>query len=167
MKRVGDLEINEDLHFQRTEWTVERFGWAAIILVVVLAALGLFGHGPISWTTASADDGSIDVSYERFGRRGGSFELVVDSPATVATNGVWELDVSRTYFAAFTVESVTPQPDSVEAVDDAIRYTFLQGSPDAALEATFALLPKSLWRRSGDISLVGGEPVHLSHFFFP
>lgn len=167
MKRVGDLEINEDLDFQRTEWTVERFGWAAILLVVILAGVGLFGHGPISWTTASAADESIDVAYERFGRRGGVFELVIDAPATAAENSMWQIDFARAYLASFTVEAITPEPDSVEAVGGALRYTFVQGTPDAALQVTFTMLPKSLWRQSGTISLVGGEPVDLSHFFFP
>ena len=44
--RHGDLEIDEDLPFQRREWFAERVAWAVMALLIAAALLGLFGTGP-------------------------------------------------------------------------------------------------------------------------
>jgi hypothetical protein len=46
VQRHGDLEIQEDLPFQRREWLVERVAWGVMALLIVAALLGLFGTGP-------------------------------------------------------------------------------------------------------------------------
>lgn len=167
MQEIGDLQINEDIAFQEKEWTAQRVGWAAMILIVLLAAAGLFGHGPISWTSAATDDGDLEVSFERFGRRGGSQAVTITAAASAATSSSWEIDVSRDYTGAVQINSVTPQPDSVETIQGALRYTFPQAEPGADLEVTLSITPDTLWGASGDIRLAGGEPVTVRQFFFP
>jgi hypothetical protein len=43
LKRVSDLEVNEELEFQRRDWMAQRVGWTVMALVVVVALLGLLG----------------------------------------------------------------------------------------------------------------------------
>lgn len=167
MKRVGDLEIEEDVGFQEREWKVERVGWAALVLVVLLAAAGLFGHGPVSWTSASTDDGSLEVEFERFGRRGGSQDLVIRADAAAATDNTWQIDVSLAYSTSMDVDAITPEPESVEAVDGAIRYTFARSTEGVDLEVTFSVTPDGMWNVAGDIALADGPSVRVSHFLFP
>lgn len=167
MGRVGDLEIDQDLEFQEREWRVERVGWALLAGVVVLAAFGVFGHGPVSWTKVSSGDGSLEVSFERFGRRGGSQALVVSAPASEARRGVWDVEISRSYVDAMDIDAVTPEAEAVEAVDGAVRYSFSQGSPDADLDARLSLTPRAMGPRRGEVRVSGGEPVGVHHFLFP
>jgi hypothetical protein len=47
-ERVGDLEVNQDLDFQRHVWWFQRIGLVGMALVVVAALLGLFGGGDSS-----------------------------------------------------------------------------------------------------------------------
>lgn len=167
MERVGDLQIDEDIGFQEREWTAQRFGWAALFVVVALAVLGFFGNGPISWTSATSSDGTLEADFERYGRRGGTQSLTVRADASAASNGEWQLDISSEYLGAVRVETITPQPDSVEAVPGASRYTFLQATDGADLRVEFALRPDTLWDASGDLQLVGAGAVTVRHFFFP
>jgi len=51
-ERAGDLEIDEDLSFQRREWRVQRGGWVVMAVLILLALLGLTGRGPIRQPTA-------------------------------------------------------------------------------------------------------------------
>lgn len=125
-----------------------------------------YGNGPISWTTASADDGSLDVTFERFGRRGGSQSLAVTAPATAADGGVWEIELSQGFLDSMKIDAITPQPKSVEAVDGGIRYTFSQAG-GADLEAELSLTPQKLWSRDAEIRIAEKEPVHLNQFLFP
>lgn len=49
---------------QRTagvEWRLQQMGWVVMGLIVVLALLGVFGTGPLSWSRATAPDGSIEI----------------------------------------------------------------------------------------------------------
>lgn len=167
MDRVEDLQLNQDLGFQEREWKWERFGWAVLFIVVALAVAGLFGNGPISWTTASTDDDSLEVAFERFGRRGGSQELTVKATAATVKAGVWEIEVSQEFLATMQINAIAPQPKSVEAVPDGVRYTFAQASDGADLEVQFALTPQKLWSRDGEFRLVGGEWIGVSQFLFP
>lgn len=167
MERIGDLELNEDISFQEREWTAERIGWVALFVLLALAVLGLFGNGPISWTSATSDSGALEVSFERFGRRGGTQSVTLRAEASAASEGAWEIDISSDYLGAVRVDAMTPQPDSVAAVPGGSRYTFLQASDGADLEVEFSLTPTSLWGASGDIGLVEGDPVTVRHFFFP
>jgi hypothetical protein len=167
VERVGDLEIDEDVAFQAREWKVERIAWVGLGLVILLALAGLFGHGPISWTSASTDDGSLEVAFERFGRRGGSQDLVITAAASAADGGQWEIDMSLAYSETMDIDSITPQPESVEAVDGAVRYTFIQPEPGVDLEATFSVTPDGMWNTSGDIGFADGPSVRVSHFLFP
>jgi hypothetical protein len=43
LKRIGDVEINQDLDFQRRCWTVQRIGWIVMAVLVLSALLGVFG----------------------------------------------------------------------------------------------------------------------------
>ena len=68
MKRVGDLEINEDLRFQRRMWAVQRVGWivtALVVLAALAALLGLLGPGLLS-TSAKAGSGGASLSVEEY-----------------------------------------------------------------------------------------------------
>ena len=167
MQRIGDLEIDEDIEFQEREWAWERVGRMLLVLLIVLSLIGLFGHGPISWTTATADDGTLEVSFERFGRRGGSGELGVRAPASAAEDGTWAIDLSHDYVGAVRIDTISPQPDSIEAVEGGLRYSFTQAEPGADLEASFSLTPDTLWSASGTARVAGGDPVTIKHFFFP
>ena len=54
---LGDLEVGQDLDFQRREWAVQRVGWGAMALVILAALLGLFGSsGPLSRAATNAAD---------------------------------------------------------------------------------------------------------------
>lgn len=167
MARIGDLELNEDISFQEREWTAERLGWAALFVLLALAVAGLFGNGPISWTSATSDSGALEVSFERFGRRGGAQTLTVRADASAASGGAWEIDISSDYLGAVRVDAITPGPDSVAAVPGGSRYTFLQAGEDADLEVELSLTPTTLWGASGDVALADGDPVTVRHFFFP
>ena len=65
--RSGDLEIAQDMTFQRRSWAVQRVGWGVVAVTIGAALLGLLGSGPLSRSTAVAP-GAFAVEYERFVR---------------------------------------------------------------------------------------------------
>lgn len=167
MERVGELEINQDVTYQEREWRTERLGWALLILLILVAVAGLFGNGPLSWTTVTTPDEALEVSYERFGRRGGSQDLTLRATSRSAENGEWHIEISSSYLASLEVSSITPEPESVEMVEGAARYNFSQATADADLEVIFAVMPRHVWSQRGELRLGDGEPVTVTQFFFP
>ena len=66
MRRVGDLEVSQDLDHEKKFWLVQRIGWALLFLLWLAGVAGLFGSGPLSGSTASAPD--LRLEYDRFVR---------------------------------------------------------------------------------------------------
>ncbi len=71
-KREADLEMRQDLEFQRRMWVVQRVGWVMMALAALAALLGLFGGaGASSGATAGSREAPLSIEeYERFLRVG-------------------------------------------------------------------------------------------------
>jgi hypothetical protein len=166
LKRIGDLEIDQDLDFQRGEWRVQRVLWVAGAILLVLALLGLFGTGPISSTTAESADGSVTVDYHRFVRHDGRASLAFQVSNEQATNGEIELWISQDYINNVQVEDISPQPQEVRSAGDRAIYVFAIDEPGDPLNATFSLRPHHMGRLSGEAGS-GDTTVRVDQISYP
>jgi hypothetical protein len=158
MQRLGDLEIDQDLTFQRREWIGERVGWAVLVLIVLAASLGLFGSGPVSRATAEAP-GRLRVEYARFARSQTSETLTVHLESAATAAGEVRVALDREYLERSRVESVVPQPLRVEGRADRLVYVFRAARPGEPLAIAFLLHPERLGVSRGRVSL---EPVRAA-----
>jgi hypothetical protein len=132
--RVGDLEIEQDLEHQETAWRVRQCGWAGLFLLWLAALAGLFGSGPLSWSTASGP--GLRLEYERFARAVAPQELTLHLGPGVTAHPKVRLWIDREYLDNQQIESVVPEPESVEA--GAGRMVFVlsmaeQGKPTSVV----------------------------------
>ena len=75
-KQPRTLDIDEDIHFQRKEWTFQRIGVAMLFLIVLAALLGLTGMGgPASHAEAGERDGPLFVEIRKLVARLGQDPL--------------------------------------------------------------------------------------------
>ena len=93
--RVGDLELDQDLGFQRREWSLQRIGWWALTGFVVVASLGLFGGGPLSRGRVGDPGAAVWIEYERFVRVGARARLYVHFDSAPTADDVREVRVNR------------------------------------------------------------------------
>ena len=121
-KKARELEIDQDLAFQRREWTIQRAGWWLMLAFVVAAATGLFGGGFLSQATAGEPDGPLWVEYERFDRQGrvSRTQIHVRPPAGPG----FQLRLNRDYFDAIRVERLTPEPETLEVGPSEVVFHF-------------------------------------------
>lgn len=161
----GDLQIDDGDYSPRL-FRGQQAGRAFLVLLVLASALGVSGHGPLSWTTASGSNGQLEVRYEHFGRRGGSQDVTVRAPAGAATDGVWQVVFDGDLPDNFQIDAVTPEPSAVTADATGVRFTFEQGAEDADLDATFSVTPRGMWREEGHISL-RSDRVAIWQFIYP
>lgn len=161
--RVGSLEIDQDLRYQRLEWRIERVGWMLGGLLLLAALAGLFGSGPLSW--ASAGGGTpLQVSYERFLRYGAPNRLTV--LAESGPGGVLHIDVSSAYLSRMRVNQVFPEPSRVASSPAWTRFEF-EAAPRGRSEIVLDLEPARRGRAEATLRLDGQAPVHVRQFVYP
>jgi hypothetical protein len=163
--RVGSLEIEQDLAYQRWEWVFERVAWVALALAVLAALLGLLGGGgPLSSATAETPDGSLTLRHERYPRNHAA--TVLKLAANPSREGELRLWFDRDYLDAFEVQTVTPPPDRVELGRDRVVFVFRSGG-DGPVRVTLHLEPQRLGRVAGRLGVDGGEALSFSQFVYP
>jgi hypothetical protein len=162
-----DLEIDQDLDFQRRTWTAERVRWIVMALLLVAGFLGLFGKGPLSEAMVIDPDGALWLSYEHFGRQETGTDLHIHISPEAFDKGEARVWLNRAYLENFKVEQVTPPPLRVEAGADRLTYVFVPVEPDRAARITVRLQPLSMGSCEGEAGVPGRKPVSFRQCFYP
>jgi hypothetical protein len=158
----AEEDFESERIFHEREWRMQRIGWICIAVFLALAIAGLFGGGPLSHARVAGAAGSIE--YERFIRSGTSTELVV-TPARAAPGGVHRVEISSEFLAAFSVESVTPEPGQVRMTGQRLVYEFAAAASGASI--SFHIRPQRLWRHRAEVRIDGGEPLAIAQLTYP
>ncbi len=166
-QRVGDLEVAQDLTFQRRSWTVQRIGWVAMALVLLAALAGLTGSGPLSQATAGAAGDPLRVAYPRFARHRAPTTLEVHLAPGAGQGGTVRVWVNAAYLRGATVEAVYPEPERVEAGPGRVTYVFALEQPGQPTTIAFQLLHDAKWRQRVAVGLGDREPVRFRQFIYP
>lgn len=165
--RAGDLDIGQDLQFSKRLWTVQRTAWLVALLVLIAAAVGLFGHGPISNAEASSESGDLYVEYERFARHQGRTKLdILIDPADKQAQEV-RVWVNREYFDAAKTQTIIPEPDVFEAASDRVTMVFRRAPNTGPIRVTVELEMEKMGPVTAQIGVAGGSDVSLWQFLYP
>lgn len=159
--------IREDMAFQRATWRMERIGWV-LLAVLVLAALAGAAGGPLVAATARGE--GVEVDHHRVERHGAANRLVIRA---AQAGPDLTLRIDRAFLDAFTLDVVTPSPQSTSAHAEGIDMTFAAstaaGPAATAGPATIHvdILPRALGPVTSRIGLAGRQPAALSQFILP
>jgi len=164
-KQVDDLQIDDDMDFQRKEWRVERIGWVAMALLALAGLLGLFGDGPLA--KAKAVNGPLQVEYHRFERLLSPTQMVVQVDPEAVQNEEVRLVMGRNLMEALKVSAIAPQPERMELTPDSLVYIFKVSEASAPVRVTFDMETAKAGSHSGDIALENGASVNISQFIYP
>lgn len=166
-QRGSDLEISQDLTFQRRSWAVQRCGWVLLALFILAALLGLFGPGPLSRAMAGQQDGPLWAEYHRFWRLQSPMSLRLHFGPDATRHGQVRVWLSRSYLEAMSVQHVTPQPQRVEAGPERLTYVFTLSTPARPTAVTFHLEAEAPGSVPGQAGLENGPVVSFRHFIYP
>jgi hypothetical protein len=150
----------QDMPFQRRQWVFERVSWVVMGTVILLAALGFAGPGPLSHRSVATPDGSLRIEYHRFIRYQTPYEVTFCLRQTASDTSV---SIARDYLRDLEVQFVNPQPAIVSGDGQWITYTF-RGS-DVQAVFTFESQrfgPSTLRLKAGD-----QQSLELNQFVFP
>jgi hypothetical protein len=167
MSRIGDLELDQDLEFERRSWTIERIGWVVMAIVGLAALIGVLGPGPLSETTAGEPDGPLWLEYSRLGRFSAPLTLRVHLGPSAGQQRLARIWLSREYLEGVQVERVTPHAAEVEAGPEQLTYVFPVRDPSRETAVTFSLKAQQIGRQRGCVGLAHGPPLCFRQFIYP
>lgn len=164
--KSGELDINQDLEFQRREWFAQRIGWWALAAFVAAATLGIFGKGPLSSAQTAEAGAPLWVEYERFLRVGAPSRIAVHGSPPAPGAG-FQVHLPRQYFEAFRIDQVTPPPLAIAIGDDDVH---LQFGPATDRAKTFTIIldlePLRVGRYPAAFRVDGVAPVSFVQFAY-
>jgi len=166
-KRVGDLEIDQDLPHERLEWRIERVGWIVMALMLLAALVGLLGPGPLSSTTAGEKGSTLWVEYNRFERYQAPAMLRVHLGPGAARDGKARLWLNREYVENIELHHIDPEPESVEVGHDRLIYTFNLPDSTQPTAVTYYLEANKYGRMPLRVGLDAGLQLNFSQFYYP
>jgi hypothetical protein len=114
--------VHEDMHFQKISWTLQRVGWVAIALIVVLALTGIFSHGYFSNAVARQDGFPLTVNHERFQRMTTLHRFDISLP--FGNDDEIRLTFNKTFSDLYEIDSIQPPPLRSNASDGGLILTF-------------------------------------------
>ena len=164
-RRVGLIEVDQDLDHVRSLWRVQRVGWVGMLLILLGAALGLFGHGPLADGQVQAE--SLTVDYDRFARHGATSSLDAQIEPQALRADTLTLWLTRSYLERAELESVVPEPERVADRGDVVVFTFLTADRSRPMRVTFNLRPDEYGSEHARAGIDGGESVSFRQFIYP
>jgi hypothetical protein len=164
---VGSLEIVEDLEFQRRSWIVQRIAWAVMAAVVLAAAAGLFGSGPLSDAQANSADGSVRIDYARFARYQAPARLKIQTSGGRARDGVVRISLNREYLDGITIKQVSPLPDHTETAPGGVVFVVREAEPGAAVTVHIDYEPARVGRLQGYLAAGDAPGLRFGQFVYP
>ena len=163
--RVGLIEVDQDLGHARSLWRVQRAGGVIMLLIVLGAILGLFGHGPLANGQVRTD--GLTVDYDRFARHGATSSLRAEAAPRLLRGDTLKLWLTRKYLDGLEIESVIPEPERVETRGDLVLFTFMTADRSAPTRITFNMRPDEYWSERARAGIDGGGSVSFRQFIYP
>jgi len=166
LPQIGDIQIHEDLPFLRREWRVQRIGWIALGIIVVLALLGVFGRGPVAKDLAG-DPNTFGVEFDRVIRHGSDAEVTIRVGPGLQSQPVLRIFISRAYLDSFDIYDIVPAPVASGVSGELIFYDFVRENVRTPARFSLHVRPTGYWHHTARVGLVGATSVAFSQLILP
>jgi hypothetical protein len=160
-KRVGAIEVDQDLDFQRGEWRFQTIGRIALAAMALLGLLGAFGQGPLAHGRRTSPTGDFTVDYDRIARHRANSNITVTLPAQSGTVAIW---IGNEYLRSVDLKQVVPQPNSTRSSNGRVEFVF-DVLPAARIE--FSAEPSRVLALPLHLGIVGGGTLRLTQIVLP
>jgi hypothetical protein len=166
-RRIGSIEIDQDIAFQERSWRVQRAAWSAMVLIIAAALLGAFGHGPLS-SARAGDENLLRIEYERFVRLESPEKITFTVGRSASRpDSTVELWVDRQWLSEHEVRSIVPDPYETRLTTDRVVYQFRVDSAAFPSRIEFNLDTRGVGALRGSAGISGSAPVKFSQFAYP
>lgn len=164
-RQSKELQVNEDLDFQRRDWLAQRVGWGVLTLLLLAALSGLTGSGPLSGVTRS-DGQHFTLEYDRFVRHGARTIVTFRAAPEAIIDGRVRIVIDRLFFVANDVQRLVPEPTATRGRGDALEFVY-EVAPGDGLTARWTVEPEKIGSHTTPVRLSDGPAVEISQFTYP
>jgi hypothetical protein len=165
---MGELQIDQDIAFQRRSWTAQRVAWVVMTLVALAALLGLFGPGLLGAAEAGDRNGPLWIEYDRFGRlQAEATSVKFHLGPGSSPGGTTRISIARPYLERFEITHTAPEPESTEVFSDRYVYVFRNPDPTQSGLVTFYLEPERAGPCRASVGIEGGPSLEIRQFVYP
>ncbi|WP_207477876.1 hypothetical protein [Arenibaculum pallidiluteum] len=161
------LEIDEDMRFQRRDWTFERISWSLLALLVLAALLGAFSRGPLSKAVASDPDGILRITYDRFLRDDAASSIEIELARGATAGDQVELLLRGPMLRDLQLRNLSPEPLESRLAEDGWALRFPVRDRQAPSLIRMELRPETVGWLDGEIAAEGRQPVPIRAFVYP
>jgi len=121
--------IKESYRLLTFEYAFRQVGFIVLLGIIVAALAGLFSSGAVSDVEKTNEAKSLNLSYERFGRRQTESRMTLTFPVT--SEGKYILSLTSESSDVYEPGSVWPQPDSMYSRGNTLYFVYnhLEKSP--------------------------------------
>jgi hypothetical protein len=166
VSKVNDeVEVGENLDFQRKWWRFENYVWVIFSLIILLDFCGVFGRGPFAKAQRRAPDGTIDVKYERIERTESPSIMTISFGQSAIVDGKIKLYISESLVQGLGTQRIIPAPLTSDVGKGGLTYTFLASKPPASVD--LALEPSGPGLYEFTLGVVGADALHAKVFVVP
>ncbi len=168
IERVGDIQVSQDLVFQRRMWVAQRVGWIGMLVVGILALVGYVGHGPLTGGMVGSAATGLEIDYARFARHRADTQLVFTVHPRAIENEQATISINAEYLEGVQVVGTLPQePDTVSVGPHWVTYTFQVGDATQPVRIVFDIEPVKNGLRTLEARVGAGEPLRVRQFIYP
>lgn len=153
-----------DPSFERREIIFERTGWLIMGMILVAAALGLFGNGLLSQTVLEKDQ--FRMVYDRFLHFGDLTSLTIEIPPHRSDAGVIAVAFSNSYLHNFRIEKIVPDPESTAHGEETL-FWFTATNTGEPVTVQIRLEPQKVGSMEGKIFVNGEMGYTFQQFVYP
>src|SRR5687767_2773213 len=166
-RTTRELLSVEHLAENRREYWVERCAWAAMLFILLAAALGGLGPGPLSQREAESPDGALRLKYSSMERYQAPSELRVTWIGKSPPTGPVKLAFSRPLVDRTELVHLTPPPASVETREGAVVLTYDAAALAGGRPIVYRFHHEHFGPIAFEVSLVGEQGVRARQFVWP
>jgi hypothetical protein len=167
IKRIGELDIEQDMDLQRRDWKFQHAGRFVMLLLVIAALLGAFGRGWLAKAEVGGSGEPLRMEYDRIARHRAYSSLKLSLAPHVAPDGRARLWLKRDYLEGVSIEDISPEPENVEVDRDGLIYEFVVADPAQPSHVVFHIKPDEIGLRSGAVGLAGQKHYGFTQFVLP
>ena len=167
LKRIGDLDIAQDLEHERRKYTAERVGWTIAVLVLLGSLLGLFGEGILSHGRLGEPGSRLKIDYRKFARRQSDSELTLTFNVTTAGQKSVRFWLGERFLQAVSIQSIEPQPQSNVAAGNRLIYAIAILPVPGTSTVRISFRPDRIGFVPTDVGLESGPEFHFWQFVYP
>lgn len=157
--------MQENMHWQRREWRLQRIGSLLLFAVVILGCCGLFSKGFLSNQKIISSDGRLEVEYERFGLRDSNMSLTIRELKPFS--GPFVVTLNSEEMDNFQIQTLQPPPLHASSDNHGMTLFWPRDSVKNGASVWIVLQPQNPGRYQVTVTNDHGSQLRFTQWIYP